>query len=186
MISILALWLPILLSAVIVFVASSLIHMLFGYHANDLQKLPNEEGVLEALRKQKMPDGQYLYPRAADREEMKTPAFKEKLARGPRVILTYAAEVRPSMGTYFIQWFLYCLLVSVFVAYVTGRALLPGATYLAAFRFAGATAFFCYAVGGWQESIWFGRPWSTTFKNTVDGLIYALLTGGTFGWLWPQ
>ena len=186
MISIMALWLPILLSAVIVFVASSLVHMLFGYHANDFRKLPNEEAFAESLRQQKMADGDYVYPRAGTREEMKSPEFQEKLKKGPGAILTFWGGARPSMGVYLAQWFLYCLLVSVFAAYVAGRALQPGVSYLAAFRFAGTTAFFCYAVGGWQDSIWFGRAWSTTLKNTLDGLIYALLTGGTFGWLWPH
>ena len=47
-------------------------------------------------------------------------------------------------------------------------------------------AFACYAIAGWQDSIWFKRSWSTTLKNTFDGLIYALVTAGTFGWLWPR
>ena len=58
--------------------------------------------------------------------------------------------------------------------------------YLRVFRFAGATAFIGYAVALWQMSIWYRRAWSTTIKATVDGLIYALLTAGTFGWLWPR
>ena len=53
------------------------------------------------------------------------------------------------------------------------------------FRFVGCTAFIGYAVALWQNSIWFKRKWSTTAKNTFDGLVYALLTAGTFGWLWP-
>ena len=56
--------------------------------------------------------------------------------------------------------------------------------YLAVFRVAGTTAFIAYAAGFWQQSIWYNRPWSTTLKLTFDGLIYGLLTGGAFGWLW--
>jgi hypothetical protein len=84
-----------------------------------------------------------------------------------------------------IAWFIYCVVVSIFAAYISGRALGPGAHYGEAFRFAGATAFTAYALGTWQETIWFGQKWTTAGKNTVDGLIYALLTGGVFGWLWP-
>jgi hypothetical protein len=54
------------------------------------------------------------------------------------------------------------------------------------FRFAGTTAFIGYSVALWQMSIWYRRAWSTTIKATVDGLIYALLTAGVFGWLWPR
>jgi hypothetical protein len=35
-------------------------------------------------------------------------------------------------------------------------------------------------------SIWYSRAWINTIKSTIDGLIYALLTAGTFGWLWPR
>jgi hypothetical protein len=85
-----------------------------------------------------------------------------------------------------IQWFVYTLLVGIFAAYVAGRALEVGADYRAVFRFAGVTAFACYAIGGWQDSIWFKRPWGTTLRNTIDGLVYGLVTAGTFGWLWPR
>jgi len=65
-------------------------------------------------------------------------------------------------------------------------ALGPGEDYLAVFRFTGATAFVGYTLALWQNSIWFKRKWSTNLKNTFDGLIYALFTAGTFGWLWPS
>ncbi len=67
-----------------------------------------------------------------------------------------------------------------------GRALPPGAHYLAVFRFAGATAFIGYSLALWQDSIWYKKQLSTTLRNTFDGLVYGLLTGGTFGWLWPN
>jgi len=91
-----------------------------------------------------------------------------------------------NMGTQLIQWFIYCLLVSVIAAYVTGRALPAGVDYLQVFRFAGCTSFVAYAVGQWQRSIWFSQSWATTAKSTFDGLVYGLLTAGAFGWLWPS
>lgn len=36
-----------------------------------------------------------------------------------------------------------------------------------------------------QNSIWYKRKWSSTLKSMADGLVYALVTAGTFGWLWP-
>lgn len=186
MVSILSLWLPILVSAVFVFIASSMIHMMFRYHANDFRKLPDEDAFAEALRKLNIPSGSYILPHAADPKEMKSPEYQDKVKNGPGVILTIWPGGRPSMVVNLTQWFVFSVLIGVFSAYVASRALQPGAHYLAVFRFVGVMAFACYAIAGWQESIWFKRSWSTTLKNTLDGLFYALLTAGTFGWLWPR
>lgn len=186
MVSIFSLWLPILLSAVIVFVLSSLIHMAFRYHTNDFHKVPDERPFAEALQKLNIPQGQYMYPYATSAKEMNSPEFQEKVKKGPGVIMTIWPGGRPSMASNMIQWFLYSVIVGIFAAYIAGRALEPGAHYLSVFRFVGATSFFCYTVAGWQESIWYKRPWSVALKNTFDGLLYALMTAGTFGWLWPR
>ncbi len=178
--------LPILLSAVFVFVASSLIHMVLGYHSSDLHKLPDENAFAEALRKLNIPSGNYALPCPSGPKEMGTPEFKEKLKKGPRALLTVWTGGSTSMAPNLVQWFVYSLVIGVFAAYVAGRALGPGAPFLAVFRFAGVTAFASYAIGGWSESIWYKRPLSLSLKNTLDGLIYALITAGTFGWLWPQ
>jgi hypothetical protein len=76
--------------------------------------------------------------------------------------------------------------VSVFAAYITGRALGPGANYLEVFRFAGTTSFLGYSMALLQTSIWYKRNWGTTIRVMIDGLLYGLLTAGTFGWLWPR
>jgi hypothetical protein len=185
MVPIFSLWLPILLSSVFVFLASSLVHMVFGYHANDLRKLPDEDATADALRKLNIPDGTYALPRPSSPKDMNTPEFQEKIKRGPNALLTIWTG-RTSMSTNLVQWFLYSVVVGIFAAYVSGRALQAGAHYLAVFRFAGVTAFACYAIGGWSESIWYKRSWSVSLLNTLDGLLYALLTAGTFGWLWPR
>ena len=180
-----ALWIPILLSAVIVFVTSSVIHMASPWHKGDYPKMPNEDRVMDALRPLAIPPGDYLIPRPSGREEMRSPAFAEKMKKGPVVLLTVMPGVM-SMGRNLGLWFLYLVVVGIFAAYVAGRALPPGAAYLEVFRFAGALAFAAYALALWQMSIWYRRAWTTTIKATIDGLIYALLTGGCFGWLWPR
>ena len=185
MVPILSLWLPILLSSVFVFILSSLVHMVFGYHANDLRQLPNEDAFADALRKMDIPPGTYVLPRAGNMKEMGSPEYQEKVRKGPSAILTVRGGTSPSMAPYLLQWFLYSIVTGIFAAYVAGRALGAGAHYLAVFRFVGVTSFACYAIGGWQESIWYSRSWATTLKNTFDGLLYALFTAGTFGWLWP-
>ena len=181
-----ALWLPILLSSVFVFVASSLIHMASPWHKSDYPKLPNEDKVRDALRPLAIPPGDYMVPRPSTREEMRAPEFAAKMKAGPVVMLTVMPNRPMSMGRNLGMWFAYCAAISVFAAYIAGRALPQGTVYLRVFRFAGATAFIGYAAALWQMSIWYRRAWTTTFKATVDGLIYALLTAGTFGWLWPR
>ncbi len=186
MVEITMLWLPILLSAVFVFILSSIIHMAPLWHKNEYPAVPNQDKVMEALRPFNIPPGDYMMPRCKEHAEMKTPEFAEKLNKGPVMIMTVLPNGQMSMGASLVQWFCYLIVVSVFSAYIAGRALGPGAEYLAVHRFAGATAFAGYTLAIFQTSIWYKRAWSTTLKVTFDGLIYALVTGGTFGWLWPR
>ena len=184
MVPIASLWLPILLSSVIVFVVSAIVHMVLPYHRNDFVKTPNEEAAINALRG--TPPGDYMVPHGGGPEAMKDPAFIEKMTRGPIVVMSVLPSGPPSMGKNLAQWFVYTLVVGLFAAYLTSRALGPGASYGQVFRFVGATAFAGYGLALAQGSIWFGRKWSTTIKSIFDALIYALLTAGTFGWLWPD
>lgn len=186
MVGITALWLPILVAAVLVFVASSAIHMFMPYHRTDFGKLPGEDAFMETLRELGVPGGDYAVPYAADPDVLKSEAYREKARKGPVAFMTVLPPGDPfAMGTQLVQWFLYAVVVGVFAAYVAGRALGPGAEYLAVFRFAGVTAFAGYALAHAQRSIWYHQKWSTTVKNAFDGLVYGLLTAGVFGWLWP-
>ncbi|HEX9706122.1 MAG TPA: hypothetical protein VGA24_00650 [Steroidobacteraceae bacterium] len=185
MTTIAALWLPILISAVIVFIASSIIHMAPLWHRNECPPVPDQDRLMDALRPFNLKPGEYMLPRAKNMKDMKAPEFVEKLKRGPVMIMTVVPNGAMSMNKALVQWFVYTLIVGGFAAYVAGATLDTGAEYLSVFRVAGTTAFIAYSIGLWQQSIWYNRPWSTTIKLTLDGLIYALLTGGTFGWLWP-
>ena len=99
--------------------------------------------------------------------------------------MTVLENAPPKMGKQLFLWFLYSILVGIFAAYIAGRALEPGDHYLSVFRFAGVTAFLGYSLALIQNSIWYKKGWAATFKSMFDGLIYALFTGGIFGWLWP-
>jgi len=180
------LWLPILLSSVIVFVVSSVIHMVLPWHKSDYPKIPNEARFMDALRPLAVPPGDYMVPRPSSTQEMRSPEFAEKMKRGPVMMLTVMPNGPFAMGKNLVLWFLYSAAVGIFAAYVAGTALPAGAPYLRVFQFVGVTAFIGYSVALWQMSIWYRRAWRLTIKATVDGLIYALLTAGTFGWLWPQ
>ncbi len=186
MISVLSLWLPILLSAVLVFVVSSILHMVLTYHRADHKALPREAERLAALRGDDLKPGLYHFPHCTSPKEMGTPEMQQKLAQGPVGLLTVMPNGPMSMGKYLTTWFVFNVLVSFFVAYLTGRTVISGADYLAVFRVAGATAFMTYGLGGLVGSIWMGVPWSNSIRGMIDGLIYALVTAGTFAWLWPR
>lgn len=185
MVPIMSLWLPILLSAVAVFIISSIIHMVLGYHANDFKSIPSEKTVLDDLRKHNIPLGDYVFPKANSMKEMGSPEFIEKYKQGPVGMITIMPSGTPNMTKQLALWFIYSIAVSIFAAYVAGRALEPGAHYLSVFRFIGVTAFIGYGLALMQNSIWYKRNWITTIKTMFDGLIYALFTAGIFGWLWP-
>jgi hypothetical protein len=184
MVPLMSLWLPIVVAAVFVFIASSIIHMVLGYHKNDYQRLPNEDAVMAALSG--TPVGEYVTPHAQSMAAMKDPAYLEKANRGPVAAITVAPNGVPDMRTSLAVWFVYCLLVGLFAGYISSRALQPGADYLEVFRFAGATAFAGYGLALLQGPIWYFRRWSTTLVAVFDGFVYALVTAGVFGWLWPQ
>ena len=186
MVPIAALWIPILLSAVIVFVASSILHMVLPFHKSDYRKLPEEDKVLDVLRGVGLTPGPaYCFPHSTHKE-MKSPETAERFKRGPVGLLTVMPSGLPAMGKFMGLWFLYSVVVGIFAAYLTGRTLGPGTPYLQVFRVAGTTAFLGYSLAHIQDSIWKGQPWGVTAKHIIDGLIYGLLTAGTFGWLWPR
>ncbi|MCH7691479.1 MAG: hypothetical protein IIA17_10605 [candidate division Zixibacteria bacterium] len=185
MVSILSLWLPILVSAVFVFVVSTIIHMFLGYHKSDFGKVSNEDEVMEAFRRGSIKPGDYFIPHCGSTKAMKSPEYIEKTTAGPVAIMSVMPSGPPNMTKNLVQWFLYSIVVSIMAAYVAGRALGPESAYLEVFRFAGITAFVGYSIGLMQNSIWYGRSWCTTFKSMFDGLLYSLVTAGAFGWLWP-
>ena len=186
MVPIHTLWLPILLSAVIVFVASSIIHMVLPIHKSDYRKVPNEDNVLDALRAAGVTPGRTYHFPFTTHKEMKSPQTVEKFKRGPVGLLTIMPSGAPNLGKFLGQWFLYCVVVSIFTACLTGRTRPPGTQYWEVFQVAGTTAFLGYSLAQLQNSIWRGVTWGVTLKHVLDGLIYGLLTAGTFAWLWPK
>ena len=180
-----SLWLPVIVSAVVVFVASSMVHMALKYHKADVKSLPNEDAVREALAKGNLAPGIYFTPYCADHKRMKEPAIKEKFEKGPVAMLTIYPKGAPMLPKHLALWFGFSLFVSFVAAYVARHTLHPGDDGMLVMRITGTVAFAAYALSHVSDSIWKGQPWANTARAIVDGAIYALLTGLTFRLLWP-
>src|SRR5436190_19914227 len=169
------LWIPILVSAVFVFIAANLLWMAVPFwHRPDYKKLPDEKAVLAGLSS--AASGQYITPNIdwskATAEE------KEAFQTGPMALLLVRNPNSFSLGKALTLYFLYCVVISVLVAYVCSATLAPGTHYLRVFRVAGTAAILAHAFRGVDHSVWYGKPWVVTFKELIDGVIYGLLTAG--------
>jgi hypothetical protein len=177
---------PIMVSAVFVLIALFIIHGLLGWHKGDMTAVPGEAKVMETLRGLNVQPGDYRFPHGNTVAEMTAPEFVEKMKQGPVGIMSIWPNGEINMGKMMGQWFVYSLFIGVLAAYITGRTHGPGAPYLEVFRVSGAVTFCCYVVAHWQNWIWWGKSTRFTVTNSLDGIIYALITGATFGWLWPH
>ena len=180
-----SLWIPVLVSAVVVFVTSSVMHMVLKYHKSDYLQLPNEDAVRETIGKGRLAPGLYVTPYCSDMKQMSEPATKAKYDQGPVAHMTILPNGLPNMSKYLGLWFAYSVLVSFVTAYVARQTLLPGADGFLVMRVTGTVAFAAYGVSVMSDSIWKGQPWMVTAKFMLDGAIYSVLTALTFRLLWP-
>ncbi len=185
MLSTIDLWLPILASTIAVFFLSFLCWAVLPHHRGDWGPLPDEDGLMDTLRGQGIPRGQYAFPRCSSNEEMRDPAFLEKYNRGPKGFLIVAADGPMNMGKTMGTSSAYNLVVTVLVAYVASIALPASADGMQVFRLVSTVAFLAHGSAlGWAP-IWFGRTWGSTLRELMDALLYGLATGGIFLALWP-
>jgi hypothetical protein len=177
------LWLPIVLAAITVFMVSSLIWTVVQYHNSDWHGLDDEDAARTVFKNQ--PPGQYAVPYAADNRARASETWQQKYREGPVAMITVMQNGNVNMAGQLIQWFVYCLVISVFVAYVAGSTLSIGSDYLKVYQVTSTVAFLAYGGMTGIRKIWFGQPTGSALKDLVDALIYGLLTAGFFGWLWP-
>ena len=181
-----SLWIPVVVSTVVVFLLSSIVHMALKYHQADYKALPNEEAVRDALGKGSLAPGLYMLPHCGSMKAMEEPANKAKFEKGPVGNIAIIPNGPPAMGKYLGQWFAYCFLMSFVCGYLARHTLQPGAAGLLVMQITGTVAFVGYGFTNIIDSIWKGQPWSNTGRSLLDGLIYAVATGGTFWVLWPK
>lgn len=186
MTSMIALWLPILVSAALVLVVRYLIHAATPWHSGDYSKLPREADFVEAVRPLALPPGDYLVPHASCVAQAKAPEHIDTTTTGPVMILTVLPNSPRTKLNGLAGWFVYSVAVGAFAAYLATHVLPFAASYLVVFRFVAVAAFLAYALALWQFPVRCARSLTTTIKTTVDGLLYALVTAGTFAWLWPH
>ncbi len=186
MVNLADLWLPILLSAVFVFVVSSIIHMALPIHKGDWRKLPGEEKLLAEMRAQGLQPGCYMFPCPGSMKDSCTPEMIEKYKQGPVGFMNVVPNGAPAIGKSLVQWFLFSLLIGVFCGYIAKLALEHGADFRPVFRVTTTAAVLGYGIAALQDSIWKGVRWSITLKFLFDGVVYGLVTGAAFGWFWPR
>jgi len=183
MVSLAQLWLPILVSAVFVFIVGAVLHMALPFwHNRDYRKFADDRPFLDNTRS--LVSGMYLFPNC-DWNKM-TPEEKAEVSKGPIGVMYLRNPGTFSFGKTLAIHFVYCLVGSFLAAYVASVTVAPGAEYLQVHRVAGTVGIVFWAFGGnVADAIWYGKPWSVTLKYVIDGVIFGLLMGGTFGWLWP-
>lgn len=186
MTSLAALWLPILLSAVFVFVVSSVIHMVLQLHVKDFKKVPDEDAVRAAIRAANPGPGQYMIPCAKSFKDSATPEFTKKLEEGPVATMIVRPSGMWSLGPALLKWFVYSLIVSVFCGYLAAIRNGPGAEFGVIFQMTGATAFLGYVFSHVHEWTWKGLDTGIMVRFAIDGVVYCLVTAATFAWLWPS
>ena len=181
-----SLWLPVLVAAVLVFVASSIIHMATPWHHGDFSSMPQQARVMDALRSFDIAPGDYVLPRPANRQEMASQEFTELARKGPMVTMTVMPPGGVVIAKNLMMWFVYCLVVGACAGYIAGAALPADAASKKVFQLVGASAFVGYALAHWKATIWYRRSWLTSLKSTIDGFVYGVVTAAAFVWLWPR
>ena len=186
MITIMQLWLPVLIAAIAVFVVSSILHMVLRFwHATDMRGFDNESEIAAAIRRGNPTPGMYGIP-FGSMSDMNKPEMREKFSQGPVGMVILRRNGSVNIGASLLQWFLFCLLVAYFCGYLGVATLLAGTPASQVFRVLGTAGIMVFAIGVIPTGIWNGHPWKVVVKAVIDGIIYGLIVGAIFAWLWPK
>ena len=117
------LWLAIVVSAAVCWVASAIVWTLLKYHNSDYSRLADEEAARAALKGNA--PGFYLMPYCIDPAEMKNPETRQKYEEGPLAYITMLPNGMPAMGGKLVAQFVYFLVVGILCAYFVSRTLAP-------------------------------------------------------------
>jgi hypothetical protein len=179
------LWLPILLSAVAVWVISAIVWMVLPHHKQDFIGLLDEDDFMDHVRKSGIKPGNYVFPDFRRRDAMKSEKTQKALNEGPVGHLS-VWRTPVTMGDKLVATFIVYLVVSTLIAYLT-RVALPGpAEFAKVFQVAATAGILAYSFSFIPNALWFGAYKRTIIASFIDGIIYGLITGAIFAWLWPH
>lgn len=176
------LWLPILVSAVLVFALSSASHMVLPWRKGEWGRISQAEGLQAALRG--LEPGQYAFPASPDPKQQMAKEWMERWAKGPSGWLTLAPPGPIDMRRNMALSLLAFAGVAFLAAYLSWHALGPAPRPLAVFRIVGTVGFMSFCVGSIFDSIWYHRPWRAYLSDVIDALLFGLAMAGVFAWLW--
>ncbi|MDF1808105.1 MAG: hypothetical protein P1U42_00260 [Phycisphaerales bacterium] len=180
--------LAILIASVAVFFASSMMWMVLPHHRKDFKFLEEKEsGYIDAIKNLDIKPGLYMYPgcdHSKSQSDERKNAIKERWDAGPWGVLTVYPG-KPNFGMNLLKTFLTFLVITIFVAYITGIGVAPGADYMHVFRIAGTTAILGHCMGGLCGSFFMGKPTRFIITDFIDGIVYALVTAGIIASMWP-
>ena len=126
-----------------------------------------------------------MFPYCASSKDMKTEELKQRWEAGPYGTLCLWPG-KWSMGLNLVWIFVFYLVVGIFVGYLTRLACDPGAEYMTVFRVAGTAAIMAHTLGSFPHAIWFRTPSRAILSNLADGIVFGLLTAGSFAALWLE
>jgi hypothetical protein len=175
------LWLPILLSAVALFIASFLSWMVLQLHRHDWRKLEREDEFLEAVRGVGLPTGSYMFPGCGTPAEMRSEEYQRKYEAGPRGVMTVLAPT--NMGVNLTLTFIYFLGVSFCLGYLATLALPRGAAFMPVFRFVSTAGLLAFLAAIVQHAIWFR---ARIVGHVIESIAYAAIVGAIFAAMWPS
>lgn len=178
------LWLPILVASVCVFITSAVMWMALPHHKADIRALPPESPLPGAIASSGLSSGFYMFPHSEDCKNMKSPESQEKWKAGPWGTINILPSA-PGFGMNLLKTFLAFLVISVLVAYVAGAGLGAGAEFVSVFRLVGIAALLGHCMGGLAHSFFMGKPARFIVTDFIDGVVYALVTGAVFAFMWP-
>ena len=181
----LPLWLPILLSAAVVWIVSTIFGMPFLHHKNDFIGLPDEDAFMDSLRKSGIKPGNYLFPDFRSPAAMKSEKVSKALEAGP---VGHLSVWQPplTMGGKLAATFIVYLVVSLLIAYLASVTLPKTAEFAKVFQVVGTAGILAYSFSFIPNAIWFGAYKRTIVASIIDGIVCGAITGAIFAWRWPH
>lgn len=188
------LWLPILVSAAAVWIASSLAWMVIGHHKHTWKEIPNEDEFIATIKRFRIAPGSCGFPEFRKCEGL---SKEEKLAKWEEMQKHPIGVLRVwgplSMGRNWVLSLVVNLVASTLIGYHGWSALrhggsdgAPTASFAKVMQVLGTVGILAYCFASLQNDIWFQRSRREVVTGLIDGVVLGLITGAVFRLLWPD